>query len=69
VHTYDAQITLDAPQPIQDEAAFDGVDEFLFTSRATTGARPHEPSAVDYHATAGRSWRLCSPPTAQGPPA
>ncbi len=58
MHTYDAQITLDAPQPLQDEAALDGVDEFLFTSCATTGAWPHEPSAVDYHATEGRSWRL-----------
>jgi len=25
---------------------------------ATTGVWPHEPSAVDYHATEGRSWRL-----------
>ena len=58
VHTYDAQITLGAPQPLPDEAALDGVDEFLFTSCATTGAWPHEPSAVDYHATEGRSWRL-----------
>lgn len=58
MHTYDAQITLGAPQPLPDEAALDGVDEFLFTSCATTGAWPHEPSAVDYHATEGRSWRL-----------
>ncbi|WP_433343125.1 maleylpyruvate isomerase family mycothiol-dependent enzyme [Micromonospora sp. CA-111912] len=58
VHTYDAQITLGAPQPLPDEVALDGVDEFLSTCVATTGAWPHEPAAVDYHATEGRSWRL-----------
>lgn len=58
VHTYDAQITLGAPQPLPDEAALDGVDEFLSTCCAGTYAWPHEPSAVDYHATEGRSWRL-----------
>jgi uncharacterized protein (TIGR03083 family) len=59
VHTYDAQITLGAPQPLPDEAALDGVDEFLSTCCATTTAAwPHEPAAVDYHATEGRSWRL-----------
>ncbi|MEU5790576.1 hypothetical protein ABZ754_22980 [Micromonospora purpureochromogenes] len=25
---------------------------------ATTAAWPHQPAAVDYHATEGRSWRL-----------
>ncbi len=58
VHTYDAQITLGAAQPLPDEAALDGVDEFLSTCCAGTDAWPHEPSAVDYHATEGRSWRL-----------
>ncbi len=58
VHTYDAQITLSDPQPLPDEAALDGVDEFLSTCCATTAAWPHEPSAVDYHATEGGSWRL-----------
>ncbi|WP_328992147.1 maleylpyruvate isomerase N-terminal domain-containing protein [Kribbella sp. NBC_01245] len=58
VHTYDAQITVGAPQPLPDEAALDGVDEFLFTCCATTAAWPHEPAVVDYHATEGRSWRL-----------
>jgi hypothetical protein len=58
VHTYDAQITLGAPQPLPDEVALDGVDEFLSTCCAGTYAWPHKPAAVDYHATEGRSWRL-----------
>ena len=58
VHTYDAQVTLGAPQPLQGDVALDGVDEFLTTCCATTSAWPHEPAAVDYHATEGRSWRL-----------
>jgi uncharacterized protein (TIGR03083 family) len=58
VHTYDAQITLGAPQPLPDEAALDGVDEFLSTCCATTTAWPHKPAALDFHATEGRSWRL-----------
>jgi uncharacterized protein (TIGR03083 family) len=58
VHTYDAQLTLGAPQPLPDEVALDGVDELLSTCCATTSAWPHKPAAVDYHATEGRSWRL-----------
>lgn len=58
VHTYDAQLTEGAPQPLPDEVALDGVEEFLSTCCATTSAWPHEPAAVDYHATEGRSWRL-----------
>ena len=58
MHTYDAQVTLGAPQPLPDEVALDGVDEFLSTCCATTDAWPHEPAVVDYHATEGRSWRL-----------
>ncbi|WP_329166390.1 maleylpyruvate isomerase family mycothiol-dependent enzyme [Streptomyces sp. NBC_01717] len=58
VHTYDAQVTLGAPQPLPDEVALDGVDEFLSTCCATTSAWPHEPAAVDIHATEGRSWHL-----------
>ncbi|GAA1312650.1 hypothetical protein Psi02_73940 [Planotetraspora silvatica] len=58
VHTYDAQITVGAPQPLPAEVALDGVDEFLLTCCATTDAWPHEPAVVDYHATEGRSWRL-----------
>ncbi|MFF5303117.1 maleylpyruvate isomerase family mycothiol-dependent enzyme [Streptomyces sp. NPDC013161] len=58
VHAYDAQITLGAPQPLPDEAALDGVDEFLSTCCAGTDPWQHEPAAVEYHATEGRSWRL-----------
>jgi uncharacterized protein (TIGR03083 family) len=58
VHTYDAQVTLGARQPLPDDAALDGVEEFLFTCCATTTTWPHEPAVVDYHATEGHSWRL-----------
>ncbi|WP_445279432.1 maleylpyruvate isomerase family mycothiol-dependent enzyme [Streptomyces sp. DSM 118148] len=58
VHTYDAQLARDAPRPLPEEAALDGVDEFLSTCCANTGAWPHEPTAFDFHAAEGRSWRL-----------
>ena len=58
VHTYDAQLTVGAPQPLPDEVALDGVEEFQFTCVATTVAWPHKPAVVDYHATEGHSWRL-----------
>ncbi len=58
VHAYDAQITLGAPQPLPDEAALDGVEEFLSTCCAWAAPWPHEAAAVDFHATEGRSWRL-----------
>ncbi|MEV6596965.1 maleylpyruvate isomerase family mycothiol-dependent enzyme [Actinoplanes sp. NPDC051346] len=58
VHTYDAQVALGAPQPLPEEVALDGVEEFQFTCCATTSAWPHEPAVVDYHAVEGRSWRL-----------
>ncbi|MFD8596637.1 maleylpyruvate isomerase family mycothiol-dependent enzyme [Kitasatospora sp. NPDC059646] len=58
VHTYDAQLAGGAPQPLPDEVALDGVEEFLFTVCATPSAWPHRPTAFDFHATEGRSWRL-----------
>jgi len=58
VHTYDAQLTVGDPQPMPEEVALDGVDEFLTTCCATTAPWPHDPAVVDYHATEGRSWRL-----------
>lgn len=58
MHTYDAQLTVGAPQPLPDEVALDGVDEFLSTCCATTSPWPHQPAAVDFHTTEGRSWRL-----------
>ncbi|WP_406096054.1 maleylpyruvate isomerase N-terminal domain-containing protein [Kitasatospora purpeofusca] len=58
VHTYDAQLVAGTAQPLPEEVAVDGVDEFMFTCVATKSAWPHEPAIVDYHATEGRSWRL-----------
>ncbi|MFJ3830139.1 maleylpyruvate isomerase N-terminal domain-containing protein [Streptomyces sp. NPDC090046] len=58
VHTYDAQITVGAPQPLPEEVALDSVDEFLSTCVATTSAWPHKPAVIDFHASEGRSWRL-----------
>ncbi len=40
------------------ELALDGVEEFLFTVCATPSAWPHKPTAFDFHAAEGRSWRL-----------
>ncbi|MGN5377272.1 maleylpyruvate isomerase family mycothiol-dependent enzyme [Streptomyces lasalocidi] len=57
VHTYDAQLAVGAPQPLPDEVALDGVEEFLSTFCTTTVAWPHEPAAVDHHIAEGRSWR------------
>jgi uncharacterized protein (TIGR03083 family) len=57
VHTYDAQLTVGGPQPLPDDVALDGVEEFLSTCCATTSAWPHEPAVVDYVATEGRAWR------------
>lgn len=58
VHTYDAEITVGTPQPLPDEAALDGVDEFLTTCCEGTDPWPHEAAVIDFHATEGRSWRL-----------
>ncbi|MET7923583.1 maleylpyruvate isomerase N-terminal domain-containing protein [Streptomyces sp. NPDC005349] len=58
MHTYDAQLTVGAPQPLPDEVALDGVDEFPSTCCATTSPWPHKPAAVDFHTTEGRSRRL-----------
>ncbi|MFB6815537.1 maleylpyruvate isomerase family mycothiol-dependent enzyme [Streptomyces sp. NPDC056347] len=58
VHTYDAQLAIGAPDPLPAEVALDGVEEFLFTCCATPSAWPHEPTAFDFHAAEGRSWRL-----------
>lgn len=58
VHAFDAQVTAGAPQPLPDEVALDGVEEFLSTCCATPSAWPHKPTAFDFHATEGPSWRL-----------
>ncbi|MDX3457940.1 maleylpyruvate isomerase family mycothiol-dependent enzyme [Streptomyces sp. ME02-8801-2C] len=62
VHTYDAQITVGAQEPLPEEVALDGVDEFLSTCCATTSPWPHKAAVVDYHATEGPSWRLTLSP-------
>lgn len=69
VHAYDAETILGAPQPLPDEAALDGVDEFLSTRCAGTDPWPHEPAAVEYHAPEGRPGASRSPPPAHGSPA
>ncbi|MBQ1041191.1 maleylpyruvate isomerase N-terminal domain-containing protein [Micromonospora sp. C32] len=58
VHTYDAQLTVGAPQPLPVEVALDGVEDFLFTCCATTVAWPHEPAFLDYHLAEGGWWRV-----------
>ncbi|MEU5534175.1 maleylpyruvate isomerase family mycothiol-dependent enzyme [Streptomyces sp. NPDC020362] len=58
VRTYDAQIALGAPQPLPDEVALDTVEVFLSTSCATTSPWPHKPTAFDFQAAEGPSWRL-----------
>lgn len=58
MHTYDAQVALGVPQPLPEEVALDGVEEFLSTCCAWTGTWPHKPAAIDFHAAEGRSWRL-----------
>ncbi|WP_431878899.1 maleylpyruvate isomerase N-terminal domain-containing protein [Micromonospora marina] len=58
VHTYDAQLTVGAPQPLPVEVALDGVEDFLFTCCATTVPWPYEPAVLDYHLTEGGWWRV-----------
>ena len=58
MHTYDAQVAVGPPQPLPAEVALDGVEENLFITCFTTSAWPHKPTAFDFHATEGRSWRL-----------
>jgi uncharacterized protein (TIGR03083 family) len=58
VHTYDAQITLGSPQPVPEEIALDGVDDFLSTVCSTSVAWPYQSEILDYHADEGRSWRV-----------
>ncbi|GAA3919177.1 maleylpyruvate isomerase family mycothiol-dependent enzyme [Streptomyces gulbargensis] len=57
VHTYDAQLTVGAPEALREEVALDGVEEFVFTLCTTTKAWPHEPAVIEYRAAEGRSWR------------
>ncbi|HTJ72109.1 MAG TPA: maleylpyruvate isomerase family mycothiol-dependent enzyme [Actinospica sp.] len=58
MHTYDAQVTVGAPQALPSDVAFDGVEDFLSTCCSTTAPWPHAPASLDMHATEGGSWRL-----------
>ncbi|MFJ9696104.1 maleylpyruvate isomerase family mycothiol-dependent enzyme [Kitasatospora sp. NPDC101183] len=58
MHTYDAHLTVGDPQPLPEEIAYDGADEFLHTCCSTSVAWPFEPAILDYHVEDGRSWRL-----------
>ncbi|RKE17048.1 maleylpyruvate isomerase family mycothiol-dependent enzyme [Streptomyces sp. TLI_171] len=58
VHTYDAQLTVGESAALPVEVALDGVEESLFIASFTRSAWPHRPTAFDFHATEGRSWRL-----------
>lgn len=58
VHTYDAQVTVGAPEQLPDEVAVDGVEEFMITCGTTTVPWPHEPGIVDVHVIDGPSWRV-----------
>ncbi|KJS56383.1 maleylpyruvate isomerase family mycothiol-dependent enzyme [Streptomyces rubellomurinus] len=58
VHTYDAQVALGAAQPLPEEVALDGAEDFLVTCCATSSPWPHEPAVVEYHVSEGRSWRV-----------
>ncbi|MEY9928981.1 uncharacterized protein (TIGR03083 family) [Catenulispora sp. GP43] len=58
VHTYDAQLTQGAAQPLPTDVAVEGVDEFLVTVAATSVPWPFKPATIDLHAAEGGSWRL-----------
>ncbi|MEV7415484.1 maleylpyruvate isomerase family mycothiol-dependent enzyme [Streptomyces sp. NPDC089919] len=58
VHTYDARLAAGVTQPLPEDVALDGVEEFLFSCVATSSAWPHKPTTFDFEATEGRAWRL-----------
>ncbi|WP_306216042.1 maleylpyruvate isomerase family mycothiol-dependent enzyme [Actinoplanes sp. RD1] len=58
VHTYDAQLAVGDAQPLPDDVARDGVDEFLRTCVATASPWPHEPATLEYRIPGGDAWRL-----------
>ena len=58
VHTYDAQVSSAAGQPLPPEVALDGIAEFLSTSCSSSAAWPHAPATVDFLAQEGAAWRL-----------
>ena len=58
VHTYDAQVSATAGQPVPPTVALEGIAEFLSTSCSSTAAWPHDPATVDFLADEGAAWRL-----------
>lgn len=61
VHAYDAQITVGAErvEPFPDEAALDGVDEFLTTCCEGADPWPHGGTSVlEFQVTGGDAWRV-----------
>ncbi|GLY44594.1 hypothetical protein Amsp01_106170 [Amycolatopsis sp. NBRC 101858] len=58
VHTYDAQFTQGAAQPLPTNVAVEGVDEFLTTVSATSVPWPFNPATIDLRTNEGRAWRL-----------
>jgi uncharacterized protein (TIGR03083 family) len=58
VHTYDAQVTVGTAEPLPDDAALDGVDEFLTTCCEGTEPWPHEAGVIDFQIAEGPSWRV-----------
>ncbi|GAB3075160.1 maleylpyruvate isomerase N-terminal domain-containing protein [Pedococcus soli] len=58
IHTHDAQLTAGVPEPLPEDVAVDGVEEFLVTCVATTFAWPHEPAVLDYVVDEGAAWRI-----------
>ncbi|ACU72114.1 protein of unknown function DUF1503 [Catenulispora acidiphila DSM 44928] len=58
VHTYDAQNAVGAPLPLPTDVALDSIPHFLSTCCANSTPWPHEPAALEFQASEGRSWRL-----------
>lgn len=59
IHTHDAQLAAGGtPETLPEEAALDGVEEFLASCVTTTSAWPHEPALLEFHASEGPSWSL-----------
>jgi uncharacterized protein (TIGR03083 family) len=53
MHAYDAQAGYGRPDPLPDDLAINGIDEFLRYRLAAQGAWPHRPARVELRATMG----------------
>jgi uncharacterized protein (TIGR03083 family) len=58
VHTYDAQVAVGTAQPLPDDVALDGVEEFIFSCNTGPYRWPFGDNTIEYRAAEGRSWRL-----------